>query len=86
MPATTHHLGRCGAGNHENPVRAPERVATRLNKYGYSRMYVHNASHMHIQFVVTDGSQSPPQYDEIGDDFWLVQSKHGPFAAVAATK
>jgi hypothetical protein len=41
---------------------------------------VHNATHVHWQFVVTDGSQHPPQYDEIGDETWFVQHKHGPFA------
>jgi hypothetical protein len=83
MPATTYIISGA-AGNHENhePFTrpAPDRSAIRLNKFGYNRMYVHNATHVHWQFVVTDGSQHPPQYDVIGDETWFVQHKHGPFA------
>jgi len=86
MPATTYIVSGA-AGNHEDHEpftrTKPDRSAMRLNKYGYNRMFVYNATHIHWQFVVTDGSQSPPQYDVIGDDVWYVQHKHGPFAAVA---
>ena len=82
MPATT-YIVVGSAGNHENHepfTRAPPpRTALALNEYGYGRMLVHNHTHLQWQFVVTDGSQSPPKYDVIGDEVMLVQEKHGPF-------
>jgi hypothetical protein len=82
-------LGRCSCArvgadheNHEHFERAiPSRTALRLDEYGYSRMFVYNATHLQWQFVVTDGSQSPPVYDVIGDDVMLVQHHHGSFSA-----
>ena len=83
MPATT-YIVVGSAGNQENhePFTRdpPPRTALALNEYGYGRMLVHNASHLQWQFVVTDGSQSPPKYDVIGDEVMYVQHKHGPFA------
>jgi len=82
MPATT-YIVVGSAGNVESHERftrkAPPRTALALNEYGYGRLIVHNASHLQWQFVVTDGSQSPPTYDILGDDVMLVQEKHGPF-------
>ncbi len=76
------------AGNRENHEpfsrRAPERTALALSEYGYGRLIVHNATHLQWQFVVTDGSQSPPEYDVIGDEVTLVQTRHGPFARARA--
>jgi len=84
MPATT-HIVTGAAGNHENHEHferaIPSRTALRLDEYGYSRMFVYNATHLQWQFVVTDGSQSPPVYDVIGDDVMLVQHHHGSFSA-----
>merc|ERR1712226_990727 len=79
-PATT-YIVTGAAGNHENHeplvLPAPERVALRLNDYGYSRMYVHNDTHLRWMQVVTDGSHDPPMYDVVKDDVWIVQHKHG---------
>ena len=84
MPATTYIISGA-AGNHENPVRAGARRDAAQQVRLLAHVCAQREPHAH-PVVVTDCSQSPPQYDEIGDDFWLVQSKHGPFAAVAATK
>lgn len=84
MPATT-YIVVGSAGNredHEPFTRAPPpRTALALDEYGYGRMLVYNATHLHWQFVLTDGSQSPPEYDVVGDEVMLVQHKHGPFDA-----
>lgn len=84
MPATT-YIVVGSAGNHENHEpftrEPPPRTAIALDEYGYARMIVHNASHLQWQFVVTDGSQTPPKYDVLGDEVMLVQHHHGPFAS-----
>ena len=84
MPATTYIVvGSAGnRENHEPFLRPkPDRTALALNEYGYGRLLVHNTTHMQWQFVVTDGSQSPPKYDIVGDEVMLVQHRHGPFAS-----
>ena len=66
MPATTYIVvGSAGNQEDHEPFtrEPPERVALRLNEYGYGRMLVHNATHLSWQFLITDGSQSPPKYD-----------------------
>ena len=83
MPATTYIVvGSAGNQEDHEPFtrEPPERVALRLNEYGYGRMLVHNTTHLSWQFVITDGSQSPPKYDVIGDNVTYVMHHHGPFA------
>ncbi|XP_073980741.1 acid phosphatase type 7-like [Rhodnius prolixus] len=47
--------------------------AFRTLEYGYTRLHVLNASHLHIQQVAVDKG------GEIIDDVWLIQNRHGPF-------
>jgi len=82
LPWPSAHACRTDHENHEHFERSmPSRTAIRLDEYGYSRMYVYNATHLRWQFIVTDGSHSPPEYDTIGDDVMLVQHHHGSFSA-----
>ena len=90
MPATT-YIVTGDAGNDENhePFTrdAPARTALRTDAYGFSRMDVHNATHLHWQQVECDFS---PDIDDIAtghrviDDVWLVQHQHGSFSERAA--
>ena len=48
---------------------------------GYSRMYVHNATHLFWQQVMTDNGE-PQEEGKVIDYFWLVQDKHGPFTGL----
>jgi hypothetical protein len=55
--------------------------AFRSNTFGYSRMYVHNATHVHWQQVQTDPTLFPDSdYGRVIDDTWIVQHHHGPFS------
>jgi hypothetical protein len=40
-------------------IRQPSWSAFRSNTFGYSRMYVHNASHIHWQQIQTDPTLFP---------------------------
>ena len=90
MPATT-YIVTAAAGNDENhePFTrdAPARTALRTDAYGFSRMDVHNATHLRWQQVECDFS---PDIDDIAtghrviDDVWLVQHQHGSFSERAA--
>jgi len=51
--------------------------ARRLRGYGWSRMTVHNATHLHWQQIQTDTGSPTRGVGEVADDFWLVQEKHG---------
>ncbi|KAJ9463565.1 Purple acid phosphatase 22 [Diplonema papillatum] len=54
--------------------------AFRSNTFGYTRMIVHNASHIHWQQVMTDPIDfSSGEYGMVIDDWWMVQHNHGPF-------
>eukprot|EP00939_MAST-03C_sp_MAST-3C-sp1_P004575 g4575.t1 len=60
--------------------KQPPRSAFRSNTFGYSRMTIHNATHLRWQQVMTDPVYfGPDQYGKVIDDTWIVQSNHGPF-------
>ena len=67
---------------HEGFTRvAPTWSAFRSNTFGYSRMIVHNSTHVHWQQVSTDPTSFPmSQYGSVIDDTWIVQHNHGPFS------
>ncbi|KAI6233597.1 Purple acid phosphatase [Aphelenchoides fujianensis] len=48
--------------------------AVRSSNYGFSRMHVFNATHLHWQQVRADDGA-------IEDDFWLVKHRHAPYTA-----
>ena len=67
--------------------KQPPRSAFRSNTFGYSRMIVHNATHIRWQQVMTDPTFfGPDQYGHVIDDTWIVQSNHGPFKKSSAPK
>jgi len=84
-PKATMYIVTGAAGNqekHEPFIRPqPTRSALRANTYGYSRMWVHNATHIHWQQVQTqkDTKKDMAKYGEVIDDAWFVQTNHGPF-------
>jgi hypothetical protein len=64
---------------------APSWSAFRSNTFGYSRMLVHNTTHLHWQQVSTDPTSFPlSEYGKVIDDAWIIQPKHGPFSAANA--
>ena len=71
---------------HEGFTRvAPSWSAFRSNTFGYSRMTVYNASHLHWQQVQTDPTLfGKDLYGRVIDDAWIVQHNHGPFSLAAA--
>ena len=76
--------GAAGCGELHEPFTRPQppRSAFRSNTFGYSRMYIHNASHIRWQQVLTDRTYfSVSDYGDVIDDVWIVQhEKHGPFS------
>eukprot|EP01063_Lacrimia_lanifica_P022728 TRINITY_DN3024_c2_g1_i1.p1 TRINITY_DN3024_c2_g1~~TRINITY_DN3024_c2_g1_i1.p1 ORF type:complete len:544 (+),score=139.92 TRINITY_DN3024_c2_g1_i1:42-1673(+) len=63
----------------------PHWSAFRANTYSYSRMTVHNATHVHWQQVQTDPVSFPSSdYGGVIDDVWFVQHTHGPFSRKTA--
>lgn len=48
--------------------------AVRIKDYGFTRMWVVNRTHLHLQQISDD------QNGAIVDDFWVVKEKHGPDA------
>jgi len=55
----------------------PDFTAFRLNRYGYTRLRVHNSTHLQWQQVLdADGS--------IGDEVVLVREEHGPYDVLSA--
>jgi len=92
MRATTHIL--TGASGQyltsimrkafERPTEAWD--AFRNSIFGYSRMQVMNATHLHWQQVEADPENPAARglYGQVVDDVWLVQEQHGSFAPVGA--
>merc|ERR1712217_255474 len=82
-PATT-YIVTGSAGNiedHEPFTRpAPKRSAKRLNTYGWSKMVVHNATHLLWQQIQTDSGAPASTWGKVMDETWIVQNHHGPFA------
>lgn len=67
--------------NHEAFTRPqPNRTAFRTDAYGYSRLAVHNATHLHWEQVECDATEDPGREGAVIDSFWLVQENHGSFA------
>ena len=65
----------------------PEWSAFRSNSFSYSRVLVHNYTHLHWQQVQTDPTLFPlADYGRVIDDWWIVTDKHGPFKAEEAPK
>ncbi|KAG1703257.1 hypothetical protein DVH05_008167 [Phytophthora capsici] len=92
MRATTHILTGA-AGQYLTTImrKAFERPseywdAFRNNIFGYSRMEVVNATHLHWQQVEADPENPAARglYGEVVDDVWLVQERHGSFGSVDA--
>ncbi|KAL3673783.1 hypothetical protein V7S43_001476 [Phytophthora oleae] len=92
MRATTHILTGA-AGQYLTTImrKAFERPAEnwdafRNNIFGYSRMEVVNATHLHWQQVEADPENPAARglYGEVVDDVWLVQERHGSFESVDA--
>ncbi|KAG6976269.1 hypothetical protein JG688_00001536 [Phytophthora aleatoria] len=92
MRATTHILtGASGQYLTTIMRKAFERPAEtwdafRNNIFGYSRMEVVNATHLHWQQVEADPENPAARghYGEIIDDVWLVQERHGSFEPISA--
>eukprot|EP01060_Flectonema_neradi_P026922 TRINITY_DN3654_c0_g1_i1.p1 TRINITY_DN3654_c0_g1~~TRINITY_DN3654_c0_g1_i1.p1 ORF type:complete len:533 (+),score=107.30 TRINITY_DN3654_c0_g1_i1:49-1647(+) len=74
--------GAAGSPEMHTPftTEQPTWSAFRSNTFSYSRMIVHNASHIHWQQVGTDPVDFPQsEYGSVIDDLWIVQDSHGPF-------
>ncbi|KAG7391170.1 Serine/threonine-protein phosphatase cpped1 [Phytophthora pseudosyringae] len=92
MRATTHILtGASGQYLTTIMRKAFERPAEswdafRNNIFGYSRMEVANATHLHWQQVEADPENPAARghYGEVIDDVWLVQERHGSFEPLDA--
>eukprot|EP01060_Flectonema_neradi_P029793 TRINITY_DN41_c0_g1_i2.p1 TRINITY_DN41_c0_g1~~TRINITY_DN41_c0_g1_i2.p1 ORF type:complete len:536 (+),score=134.08 TRINITY_DN41_c0_g1_i2:49-1656(+) len=83
-PTATIYVVTGAAGSHEMhtpfDIKQPSWSAFRSDTFGYSRMIVHNASHIHWQQVQTDPADFPQSdYGRVIDDIWIVQNSHGPF-------
>ncbi|KAJ0407415.1 hypothetical protein ATCC90586_003825 [Pythium insidiosum] len=59
--------------------------AFRNSIFGYSRLQIHNETHIHWQQVLSDPENPAAHglYGQVVDDVWLVQHHHGSFAARA---
>ena len=65
----------------------PSWSAFRSNTFGYSRLIVHNHTHIRWQEVQTDPTLFPTaKYGSVIDDMWVIQNSHGPFAKDRAPK
>ncbi|KAL4169651.1 hypothetical protein KRP22_010569 [Phytophthora ramorum] len=92
MRATTHILtGASGQYLTSIMRKAFERPAEvwdafRNSIFGYSRMQVMNATHLHWQQVEADPENPAARglYGQVVDDVWLIQEQHGSFAPVGA--
>jgi hypothetical protein len=88
--------GAAGCEELHEPFTRPQppRSAFRSNNFGYSRMIVHNHTHLRWQQVITDPGDATGRpfftgvepYGTVIDDTWIVQSSHGPFDRAEAPK
>ena len=79
--------GAAGSSELHEPFtrEQPEWSAYRSNTFGYSRMHIHNATHLRWQQVQTDPTLFGPElYGRVIDDAWVIQHRHGPFNATDA--
>ncbi|KAG7381429.1 Serine/threonine-protein phosphatase cpped1 [Phytophthora pseudosyringae] len=90
MRATTHILtgasGQYLTSIMRKAFERPTEVwdAFRNSIFGYSRMEIMNATHLHWQQVEADPENPAARglYGQVVDDVWLVQEQHGSFAPV----
>ncbi|RHY99600.1 hypothetical protein DYB26_005976 [Aphanomyces astaci] len=89
MAATTYILTGAAGQSKVLPVRKPfgrppeAYTAFRNTVFGFSRLVVHNSSHVQWQQIECD-PLNPAAYGVNGqavDDVWLVQTRHGSFAS-----
>jgi len=91
-PKATIYIVSGAAGNSElhEPftLAQPHWSAYRSNSFGYSRMFVYNATHIHWQQIQTDPTEFPgSDYGRVIDDTWIIQNgPHGPFKPEDAPK
>eukprot|EP01064_Diplonema_japonicum_P034759 TRINITY_DN731_c0_g4_i1.p1 TRINITY_DN731_c0_g4~~TRINITY_DN731_c0_g4_i1.p1 ORF type:complete len:548 (+),score=215.43 TRINITY_DN731_c0_g4_i1:44-1645(+) len=81
--------GAAGSKEMHTPFLEPQPKwsAFRSNSFGYTRLNVYNASHIHWQQVQTDPTDfREDNYGHVIDDTWIVQNQHGPFNATMAPK
>lgn len=74
--------GAAGSSELHEPFtrEQPEWSAYRSNTFGYSKMHIHNKTHLHWQQVQTDPTLfGPALYGRVIDDAWIIQHNHGPF-------
>eukprot|EP01061_Rhynchopus_euleeides_P018634 TRINITY_DN307_c1_g1_i2.p1 TRINITY_DN307_c1_g1~~TRINITY_DN307_c1_g1_i2.p1 ORF type:complete len:560 (+),score=221.09 TRINITY_DN307_c1_g1_i2:41-1681(+) len=86
-PKATIFVVSGAAGSHEMhepfTLPQPEWSAYRSNSFSYSRVLVHNYTHLHWQQVQTDPTLFPmADYGRVIDDWWIVTDKHGPFKSM----
>ena len=94
MRATTHILtgasGQYLTSTMRKSFERPAEVwdAFRNSIFGYSRMDVMNATHLHWQQVEADPENPAARglYGQVVDDVWLVQEHHGGFASTGEAK
>ncbi|KAF1332233.1 Calcineurin-like phosphoesterase, partial [Globisporangium splendens] len=94
MRATTHILTGASGQYVLSTMRksfelpATEWDAFRNAIFGYSRLAVHNATHLHWQQVESDPENPAAQglYGKVVDDVWLVQEHHGSFGTPASQR
>ena len=77
-PVAPVHIVTGSSGCQENTdafiLNTPPWSAFRSSDYGFSRMTVHNASHLYFEQVSDD------QEGKVIDSFWLRKSHHGPYS------
>jgi len=77
-PKAPVHITTGSAGcreKHDGFIPNPPRwSAVRSSQYGFTRMMVANATHIHLEQVDVETEGLP-----VVDSFWLVQHNHGPF-------
>ena len=81
--------GAAGCSEMHEPFTKPQppRSAYRSNTFGYNRLWIHNASHIHLEYVMTDPTYfGPDKYGAVIDDTWIIQHSHGPFFLDGAPK
>ena len=88
--------GAAGCAELHEPFTRPQppQSAFRSNNFGYSRMIVHNHTHLRWQQVITDPGDKEGRpffvgvepYGTVIDDTWIIQSSHGPFNKANAPK
>ena len=79
--------GAAGCSEMHEPFTKPQppRSAFRSNTFGYSKMWIYNATHIQWQQIITDPTYfGPDEYGKVVDDTWIIQHNHGPFPKESA--